>query len=112
MDTEQFRVEKSKGPSRAWLLLLLLPMLGFAGCGALFGPMFMELVNIERNPGYVLAVQAVTTHAGVEDLLGAPVRVTATKAKHITKKPASTTLELTLELKGAAGEGIADVTAT
>jgi hypothetical protein len=112
MTTEQFKVAKSRDPSRAWLLLLVLPVLGFAGCVAVFAPMAIELANVEKSPGYALAVQAVSSHAGVEGLLGAPVRVTGTKAKHLTKRPSGTTLELTLELTGSAGQGIAEVTAT
>ncbi len=110
MTTRQFHVDNQR-PSRAWLLLLVLPVLAFAGCGAVFVPMFVELAQIDKHPGHVLAVQTLTTHAGVEGLLGAPVRVTKTTGKMLHKRPAGTTLELTFELTGATGQGIGEVTA-
>ena len=109
MTTKPIKATKSNRPNLAWLWLLTLPAaLGLAGFIALFGGLIMDLVNVEKSPSYALAVKAVTTHRGVDELLGGP-RVTKTKGKFLHKTASGTTLDLTLELTGSEGQAIAEV---
>src|SRR4029453_11065317 len=101
-----------KRPSRAWIWFIVLPFAGFFTIIATLFTLFVLMVkDIEKSPGYALASATVTSHPGVKGLLGAPVRVTRTKAKNITKKPTGTTLELSFELEGSLGKATADVVA-
>jgi hypothetical protein len=104
-------MKTSKRAHRAWLLLLLLPVAGFVTLVAVAMSFFASVNGIEKSPGYTLAMNTLTAHAGVHSLLGSPVAVTATKSKHITKTPSSTILNLTFELSGPDGQATAHVIA-
>ena len=101
-----------KRPNRTWIWILVgLPIAGFLSIAGVLALLALMTMGIEKSPGYALATSTVSKHPGVVSLLGAPVRVTRTKSKHIHKSPSGTTLSLKLELEGASGEGVVEVTA-
>ncbi len=97
---------------RRWLWLLIVPGIGFAAFAVLCVWISIMVAGVEKSPGYELAARTLTGHAGVTELLGAPVRVTRTKAKYVTKTLNGTTLRLTLALEGSSARAEAQVIAT